>query len=284
MHKESKAMPDNFETNYKLGQTARWTAAVRAVENSREDRLFADPWADSLAGQEGRDWIEGRSMDSLAPMILRTRFFDDFLEHITRENQIDQIILVAAGLDTRAFRLSWPRHTKIYELDQASVLEEKEDILSSVDARSNCERRAVNVDLAGSWSDSLISAGFKPEQPSVWLLEGFLFYIPDETIIELFSKLSQLAVSGSWLGFDIVNRISLTHPLTQPWVEMQAKGGAPWIGSMDDPIGFLTAQGWKATLTQAGQLDANHGRWPFPVIPTMMPDMPHNWFVTAEKV
>lgn len=276
-------MSDNFEYDHKLGLTARWTAAVRAAENSREDRLFTDPWAASLAGQEGRDWVEGRSIDSLTPIILRTRFFDDFLKHITVENQIYQVILVAAGLDTRAFRLSWPEQTKIFELDQTSVLEWKEASLSSVDARPNCERRAVNVDLTGSWPDSLISAGFNPEQPSGWLLEGFLFYIPNENILDLLSKLSQLAVSGSWLGFDIVNKISLTHPLTQPWIEMQAKAGAPWLGSMDDPIGYLAAQGWKATLTQAGQPEANHGRWTFPIVPATMPDMPHNWFVTAEK-
>jgi hypothetical protein len=53
---------------------------------------------------------------------------------------------------------------------------------------------------------------------------------------------------------------------------------------MDDPMGFLARRGWKATLTQAGQADANHGRWPFPVIPTTMPDKPHNWFVIAQRL
>jgi hypothetical protein len=65
---------------------------------------------------------------------------------------------------------------------------------------------------------------------------------------------------------------------------MQAQAGAPWLGTLDDPVGFLAARGWQATLSQAGQADANFGRWPYPVIPTTMPDMPHNWFVTAVKV
>lgn len=276
-------MSNNVDSAYKLGMTARWTAAVRAYENTREDRLFTDPLASMLAGRGGREWIESRSLDSVAPIILRTRYFDDFLQNITGEKRIRQIILMAAGLDTRAFRLDWPEGTQIFELDQASVLEEKEAILNSADARPTCKRRTVKVDLSGAWSDSLMTAGFEPEQPSGWLLEGFLFYTSNETITEILSNVNQLAMTGSWLGFDIVNSVSLTHPLVRPWIEMQAKAGVPWIGAMDDPAEFLETLGWKATLTQAGQPDANHGRWPFPVIPTMMPDMPHNWFVTAEK-
>jgi hypothetical protein len=84
------------------------------------------------------------------------------------------------------------------------------------------------------------------------------------------------------MGFDIINSTVLTSPWTRQWVEMQAKSGAPWIGTLDDPGGFLAARGWKATLTQAGANDANYGRWSYPVIPTTMPDMPHNWFVIAQ--
>lgn len=93
-----------------------------------------------------------------------------------------------------------------------------------------------------------------------------------------------MAAAGSWLGFDIINSVMLTFPLTQKWVEMQAKAGAPWIGTMDDPVEFLAARGWQANLTQAGAEDASYGRWPFPVIPTTMPGIPHNWFVTAQKI
>lgn len=277
-------MSNDIDSNHKLGLTAHWTAAVRAQENNRADPLFTDPWATMLAGNEGREWIAGKSIESVVPILLRTRYFDDYLQHIASEPQVHQIILMAAGLDTRAYRLNWPEQTQIFEMDQSSVLEEKEAILNAVGARPACKRRTVKVDLTGTWSDSLITAGFDPQEPSGWLLEGFLFYIPNETIIETLSTVSRLAVSGSRLGFDIVNSVSLTHPLTQPWIEMQANAGAPWIGTMDDPIGFLTARGWKASLTQAGQPDANFNRWPFPVIPTMMSDMPHNWFVTAKKI
>ena len=75
----------------------------------------------------------------------------------------------------------------------------------------------------------------------------------------------------------------LASPLTRVWVQMQATMGALWIGTMDDPETFLAARGWSAALTQAGEPDAHHGRWTLPVIPVRLPNMPHNWFVTARK-
>jgi len=170
-----KVTPDHL-----LGSTAHWTASVRAKESARADRLFDDPWAAALAGKEGEEWIEHRSADSVIPMVIRTRFFDDWLQCISQQDGIRQIALMAAGLDTRTFRLNWPEQTR-------------------------------------------------------------------------------------------------------QWVEMQAQSGAPWIGTLDDPEGFLAARGWKAALSQAGAKDANYGRWPYPVIPVTMPDMPHNWFVIARK-
>ena len=93
-----------------------------------------------------------------------------------------------------------------------------------------------------------------------------------------------MAAPGSWLGFDIINSLVLSSPYTRKWVEMQAQEGAPWIGALDDPLGFLAARGWKASVSQAGEPEANHGRWRLPVLPVLMPDMPHNWYVTAQKV
>lgn len=272
------------ETITLLGATARWTASVRARESERADRLFTDPWAAALAGPEGAAWIEPRSAESVIPMVIRTRYFDDFLERITHQQGIRQVVLMAAGLDTRAFRLNWPEQTRLFELDQPAVLEYKEQILRSAGGQPSCERQAIGVDLTLPWQEALIKSGFDPAQPSVWLLEGFLFYLPGEAIMPLLQAVTNLAASGSWLGFDIINRMVLTSPLTRKWVEMQANSGAPWIGTLDEPVEMLTGYGWTATLTQAGAADAHYGRWPFPVIPTTMPNMPHNWYVTAQKV
>jgi methyltransferase (TIGR00027 family) len=210
------------------------------------------------------------------------RFSDK--QRITAHPDLHQIVLVAAGLDTRAYRLVWPAHTRLFELDQAAVLNRKHMVLDQAGAHPTCDRRTIGVDLTTAWKADLLRAGFEPDQPSGWLLEGFLFYLPNETVTRLLDAVTELAAPGSWLGFDVINSSMLTSPLTKTWVEMQANSGAPWIGTMNDPKAFLEVRGWKAALTQAGQPDANHGRWQYPVIPVDMPNMPHNWLVTAQRV
>lgn len=268
-------------SNTLLGSTAYWTASVRARESERVDCLFGDPWAATLAGEEGRAWIESRSAESVVPIVIRTRYFDDFLKRITYELGVTQVVLLAAGLDTRAFRLSWPEDTTFFELDQQPILTYKEQILREAKARPACARQVINADLTAHWADDLVTSGFDPQCNSAWLLEGFLFYLVNETTMKLLDKVTSLSMPGSWMGFDVINSHMLTSPYSQKWVEMQAQSGAPWIGTMDDPVTFLALRGWEAILTQAGADDANYGRWPYPVIPTTMPGMPHNWFVTA---
>lgn len=267
-----------------LGITAHWTASVRARETSRKDRLINDPWAAALAGEPGAAWLAQRPEESTLPIVLRTRYFDDFLQHVSTQYGIRQIVLMAAGLDTRAFRLNWPEGTLIFELDQPAVLDHKEQVLQSAGAQPTCERRIIRADLTGPWKAALAAHGFDLQQPSGWLLEGFLFYLPTDTITQLLDEVTSRAASGSWLGFDVINSAMLTNSWTKPWVDMQAQAGAPWIGTLDDPEGFLASRGWTVTLTQAGQPDAHHSRWSLPVIPTKMEGMPHNWFVTAQKL
>lgn len=266
-----------------LGATARWTASVRALESARPDRLFDDPWAATLAGAEGAAWMAARPADSVLPIVLRTRFFDDFLQRIAHEHGMRQIVLLGSGLDTRAFRLEWPAQTRFFELDQPAVLSRKERILQEAEAVPTCALQCLAVNLSDPWQEVLLQAGFDPEQPAGWLLEGFLFYLANERMTSILDAVSNLAAPASWLGFDIINPAVLTSPWTRAWVEMQAAAGAPWIGTLADPVGFMAARGWNATLSQAGAPDANHGRWHLPLIPTLMPDMPHNWYVCAEK-
>jgi len=266
----------------KLGLTSRWAAAVRASESARPDALFHDPWAAALAGKEGADWIEKRA-GNVAPMTIRTRYFDDRLIQAVEERNIRQVVILAAGLDTRAFRLNWSGGTCLYELDQAEVQTYKENILREAGARPACEYRTVAADLTRPWNDLLSKAGFDARQPVAWLMEGFLFYLPNESIQRILADMSELAAPGSWLGFDIVNSVTLNSPYTKAWIEMQAQLGAPWLGFMDDPEGQLAGLGWKAELNQPGMPDANYGRWTMPVIPVKAPGLPHNWYVTATK-
>jgi methyltransferase (TIGR00027 family) len=268
----------------RVAATARWTAAVRAQESARDDALYRDPWAADLAGLDGMAWLAGRAPGSALPMVLRTRYFDDWLAGVLHGVGVRQVALLAAGLDTRAYRLAWPEGACCFELDRPAVLRHKAAVLEAAGAQSSCHRHTVDADLAEPWGEALIDAGFDAATPSAWLLEGVLFYLPNDVIARVLEEVSRLAAPGSQLGFDIVNSAVSTSPYTRPWVEMQAAAGAPWLGAMDNPVAYLDALGWRATLTQAGQPNANHGRWTLPVVPTTLPDFPHSWFVTAERV
>jgi len=276
-------MAECASSNSKLAATACWTAAVRARESRREDRLFHDPWAEALAGEQGASWIAQRPEDSTITMALRTRYFDDFLEQISRLDKIRQVVFLAAGFDTRALRLKWPAGVCVFEMDQPAVMDYKEAVLHSLGATAGCERRIIRQDLTGCWKEALVETGFDPARPSCFLLEGFLFYLSSETVTEIIDSVTLLSAPGTRLGFDVMNSAMLTSPYTKAWVEMQAQSGAPWIGTMDDPESFLSGRGWIAALTQAGQPEANHGRWTLPVFPTKTPNFPHNWWVTAVK-
>lgn len=270
-------------TTTTLEATARWTAAVRAAETRREDRLFDDPWAAELAGPEGLAWIEARAPDNVLPLVMRTRYFDDWLQGTVGSAALQQVVILGAGLDTRAFRSPWPTGARVFELDRPTILEHKEEVLARAGAIPRCERRVVPADLADDWPAALSRAGLDTGLPATWLLEGILFYLPGAVIVHTLDEITRLSAPGSHLGFDIVNAVVLTSPYTRPWVEMQAAAGAPWLGTLDDPVGFLADRGWLASLTQAGQPDADHGRWNLPVVPVTLPDFPHYWFVTAAR-
>ena len=276
-------MADYNVNDHALTHTAYWTAAVRALEHARPDRLFSDPWAQALAGEIGAAWIAGRTPESVVPIVLRTRYFDDFLLRIVEQYPIRQIVMLAAGLDTRAYRLPWPAGMRFFELDQAELLAYKGQMLGMAGAKPAGERQTIGIDLSSDWPAALRQHGFDPAHPAVWMLEGFLFYLAEADLVKILDGVCQLAAPGSWLGFDCINSLVLTSPYTRKWVEMQAAQGAPWIGALDDPLGFLAERGWKADMTQAGAPEADHGRWTLPVFPVLMPGMPHNWYVTARK-
>ena len=256
------------------------------MESSRPDALFSDPWAADLAGEEGRRWAEGRAPEMLAPMIVRTRFFDDFLVHATTAGGITQVVLLGAGLDTRALRLAWPPGTSLFEVDQPEVMQRKQEVLGRADACARCARHVrLCADLSGdAWPGQLVDAGLDPHAAAAWLAEGFLFYLDGEAIAALLERVSGLAAAGSRLGFDIPERAVFTHPMTRPWIEMQAAAGAPWIGTIDDPEAYLAALGWEATLSECGAADAHYGRWPLPVGSAAALHLPRHRLVTARKL
>jgi len=266
-----------------LGATARWTAAVRAGERGRADALVDDPWAERLAGDEGMAWLAARTPESVVPIIVRTRYFDDWLRSVAIDGPLRQVVLLGAGLDTRAWRLPWPAGTSLFEVDRLGTLAAKTGELALAGAEPRCDHRAVDGDLAGDWGSRLVAAGFDPSLPTAWLAEGILFYLPDPVVAHVLGTVTANAAPGSRLGFDIPNRAVLESPYTRAWIEMQAAAGAPWLGTLDDPGATLAALGWTASVVQPGEPVANHGRWTLPVIPAAMADLPHSWYVTAER-
>ncbi|WP_052887823.1 SAM-dependent methyltransferase [Thermogemmatispora carboxidivorans] len=250
-----------------IGPTAYLTAAARAFESQRPDRLFNDPWAASLAGHEGEKRF-ATVEDQGGSIIVRTRFFDEWLLHIANEQGLRQIVLPAAGLDTRAFRLDWPPETRFFELDQPLILDYKEAILKVHQASPRCVRIPVMIDLTlPDWETALLQAGFNPTQPSAWLIEGLLFYLPFEQSHHLFERISRLTASNSWIGFDAIHSEMIRSPRTQARIERLARSGAPWIGAIDDPVALLASLGWEATWVSSGRKGYEYGRAVFPFIP-----------------
>jgi methyltransferase (TIGR00027 family) len=280
-------MPSEATPKENLALTAYWTAAARAQESARPDRLFNDPWAALLASEEGKAWLErvslGRGCGSTDFQAIRTRFFDEFLLRVTHEQQVRQVVLLGAGMDTRAYRLTWPPHTQLFELDQPDVLALKERLLSTAGAAATCRHQTIGADLNASWADALRATGFDPHQRSVWLIEGLLFYLPETVALQLLDQVSTLAGPGSWLGLDVVNKAMLNSPRTRSWIESLAAAGVPWRFATDEPELLLAARGWSPTVTQPGEAGAHFGRWPYPVAPRSVPDIPRSPLVTAQR-
>jgi methyltransferase (TIGR00027 family) len=247
--------------NARFAATAKWIAAARARESARPDRLFNDPLAADLAGQAGVEILarsEAASDGENTFLPVRTRYLDDLL----LSGGILQVVLLGAGLDTRAYRLALTGETRIFELDRAEVLEEKERVLSAAGARPRCARRAVAVDLTGEWTDDLTSAGFEAGRPSIWIAEGLLFYLNEEQVQSLLGSTRSLAARDSVFAADVFGTGLLEQAQLQPYLRWLESAQLPPPFCTDDPAGFFASCGWApARITEPGQPDANYGRF-----------------------
>jgi methyltransferase (TIGR00027 family) len=273
-----------------VGLTSRWVAAARARESERLERLFDDPLAAALAGSEGFAWLD--HMERAQPwgqpalyVVVRTRFFDDFLLHASWGTGARQVVLLAAGMDARAFRLDWPPRTRLYELDRPEVIDAKDAIASSAGAHPTCERWAIGVDLGRpSWPEALLSADeYEAQEPSVWLAEGLLFYMTEAATRTLLGGASVLAAPRSRLGADLVNRDLLTSPVMWPLLGTLSRHGAPGRFGTNYPEALFAEHGWEAEVIQPGEREANYGRWPYPVAPRRMPGVPRLFLVRGQR-
>jgi methyltransferase (TIGR00027 family) len=272
-----------------IAPTSRWMAAARARESERADRLFDDPLAAALAGPEGFAWLErmetaARSDGPGLYPVIRTRFFDDFLLDSCRRLGVRQVVLAAAGLDTRAFRLNWPSRTRLYEMDLPEVLDAKEDVIDKTGAKPDCERHTVRVDLRdATWPEALLASGYHPERPSVWLIEGLLYYLTRSAVHKLLENVRSLTATGSLLGLDVMNRGLFFSLVAWPLQAALARLGAPGRFGTNDPERLMARHGWEADVTQPGEEGANFGRWPRPMLPREVPGLPRSFLVRAHR-
>lgn len=270
-------------TKQAIAATGLLVAAMRAEESARDDALFTDPFAERLAGEEGRQLLAeaaAKTDQPSAPIIVRTKFLDEALLR-AQADDISQVAILAAGMDARAFRLPWRSGTTVYEVDQLHMIEIKDERLAGEQPR--CRRVAVGVDLADEWPKALLSRGFNPSSRTLWLIEGLLQYIDASDVERLFARVDELSVPGSVLLYDVVGKALLEAPFLQPTLEFMAKLGAPWIFASDTPAALVDARGWTTTVTDLAEPGNQGNRWAYPAVPADVPGVPRGHIVEVVK-
>ncbi|BBY74381.1 putative S-adenosyl-L-methionine-dependent methyltransferase [Mycolicibacterium parafortuitum] len=207
---------DTWDIASSVGATAVMVAAARAAETERPNPLINDPYAKLLIAGAGTSGAWQFIADQAAvariaetdPEIgamfehmssyqaVRTHFFDAFFADAAAAG-IRQIVILASGLDSRAYRLAWPAGTTVFEIDQPLVLEYKTSRLAEHGVAPTADRREVPIDLRQDWPTALKAAGFDPAQPTAWLAEGLLMYLPADAQDRLFEQITALSAPGS---------------------------------------------------------------------------------------
>lgn len=268
-----------------VAQTARWTAASRARESRRTDRLFNDPLAAVLAGGEGAALLThfhtSHAADTGNPFLpIRTRWFDDYIAETVKPGT--QVVSLGAGLDTRAYRLDWPDGVTLFEVDYPAPLSYKHEHLAPTSATQRCDTRAVPVDLAGDWAAELSKAGFRSGTSTVWFAEGLLFYLPQALARDVTTTAATLSGPGSRLAADLIGTGIFRFRYMRTFLGRLEAAGSPWVFGTDDPSGFIESCGWHVvTENEPGHPAANYGRWPEQASPVTFRNLPRSYLVSA---
>ena len=257
---------DSWAITELVGATALGVAAGRAVETAGVDPLIRDDFAGILVSSAGQAWARladpelawldddqhGKRVHRLGIdyQAVRTHFFDDYFRAAV-DDGIRQVVILAAGLDSRAYRLDWPAGTTVYEIDQPKVLEYKTGVLEAHGAVPASRRRPVPVDLRDDWPAALVAAGFDRTQPTAWLAEGLLPYLPGDAQDRLFEKFTALSAPDSRVAVEVFGVNSNSN--TNRWKRMRERLGldvnveALTFHEPDrsDAAGWLTEHGWQ---------------------------------------
>ena len=215
---------DTWDLASSVGVTATMVAAARAVATRADRPLINDPFAEPLVRAAGVDLLTRLATGEVNPdelndvhdgatgstgamsrmadnMAVRTKFFDEFFLDATRAG-ITQAVILASGLDARAYRLAWPTGTVVYEVDQPQVIDFKSRTLAELGVAPTADRRTVAIDLRDDWPTALRAAGFDPTRQAAWSAEGLLGYLPPEAGDRLLDTITDLSAPGSRLAVE----------------------------------------------------------------------------------
>jgi methyltransferase (TIGR00027 family) len=306
---------DTWEITESVGATALGVAAARAAETESENPLISDPFARvflDAAGDGMWNWfaapdlpeeiaeaepdLKPRMQSMVGYMAARTLFFDQFFLDATRGGA-RQAVILAAGLDSRAWRLPWPDGTTVFELDQPRVLEFKSATLAEHGARPTCNLVHVPIDLRHDWPAALRQAGFDASAPSAWSAEGLLPFLPAAAQELLFERVHGLGAPGSRIAVEApgpgfmdqaardkqrqtMQRVRDLMAKLQPERDIPDVQDLWYFEEREDVGDWLRRHGWDATVTPAEELMARYDRRP----PEGIEDAaPRSLFVAAER-
>ncbi|MFD3974020.1 class I SAM-dependent methyltransferase [Streptomyces cyaneofuscatus] len=266
-----------------VGMTALLVAAARAIETHRPDSLAQDVYAEHfvLAAPASKGWpvrpreVQDGDRDPLWGRFaryfgLRTRVLDDFLLRSVHAGNVRQVVLLGAGLDARAFRLDWPPGCVIFEIDRGEVLAFKHQVLDGLSATPKATRVPLPMDLRADWAGALPGAGFDPAAPSVWLVEGLLFYLPPAAETYLIDTVDRLSAGGSALAFEVkLEKDLLAYRDSPLYTSTREQIGIDLLTLFDlaprpDSAGRLADAGWSTAVHTPFDFTHRHGRGPLP--------------------
>lgn len=284
---------DTWDLASSVGATATMVAVGRAVASRSEPPLIDDPYAEPLVRAVGMDLFSKLASGELSAadfdlggsetadgamtlarmadnMAVRTRFFDEFFLAACSAG-IRQAVILASGLDARAYRLDWPAGTTVFEIDQPDVIEFKTRVLAEHGAQPTADRRPVAVDLRDNWPAALQAAGFDTSAPTAWSAEGLLAYLPADAQDRLLDTVTDLSAPGSRFAVESTPPLD---PADEDTARQRMKGASDrmrahgldldmtelvYFGERNDPAAYLADRGWRLDSHNVNELLAAHG-------------------------
>jgi methyltransferase (TIGR00027 family) len=279
---------DTWDLASSVGATATMVAAARAMATTADNALINDPFSEPLVRAVGVDFFTRLVTGELRPedldsdsesvgmqrmtdnMAVRTKFFDEFFLTATQAG-IRQAVILASGLDSRAYRLAWPAGTTVYEIDQPDVIEFKTRTLAELGAEPTAKRRTVAMDLRYDWPSALIEEGFDPNQPTAWSAEGLLGYLPPDAQDRLLDTITELSVPGSRVAVESLPNIDPADH--EKAIERMQAASARWrdhgfdldfaeliyLGDRNEAASYLGDHGWQLIRNSVKELFAANG-------------------------